>query len=255
MARKSNIYLIDGVEYPAVTSILALKDKSGPLMGWAVKMAIEEADRGIREFIDKDKPLTYAELEIILSEAKKAYRTKQDEAKNIGSKVHNAIEVFTKAKDNVEGLRLVRALSEYPEIELPFGAFLKWEKENQFILVKGEHQVHSKHYRFAGTLDAIAQIKGKLTLADFKSSTSIRDEYVWQVSAYYKAYCEMGIKEGDIENWGCLRLDKLTGKPEWKEWTKDEVEEAFEKFRCLLNLWWLEKDSKKEVRNASTSKT
>ena len=79
---------------------------------------------------------------------------------------------------------------------------------------------------------------------DYKASSSMRDEYLWQVAAYSKAYSEM--TNIVIDNHGCLRVDKETGIPEWKEWNRKEIDNGFEKFMCLNKLWWLENEKEKK---------
>ena len=238
-AKKSRMYDIEGVgSFPSVTEVLSLKDKSGPLMGWAVKMAIECAKNSLLEVVKEGKTLDAVSIDLILTDAKASYRKKSQEAMDTGSKVHNAIEVYTRHADKKTGLKLVQALTEYPQIEKPFNAFLEWEKERKFELVKSEHKIWSLTHKYAGTLDCIAKLNGVMTLVDFKSSTGIREDYVQQIAAYRVAHEEIGGEK--IENTGCLRLDKITGLPEWVEYSLKDNDEAFEKFLCLLKLWWLE---------------
>jgi len=238
----SRIYtLISGEKFPSVTTVLAMKDKSGPLMGWAVKMMTECA---IEKIIASTETLSKDYVVGIINDAKKEYRRRQDTALDIGSKVHHAIEGFTKASCSSEGLKIVQSLPEYPQIEKPFGAFLKWYNEHSFSLIEGERIVYNKEHRYAGQLDAIALVNSKVTLVDYKSSTSMREEYLWQVAAYSKAYEQN--TNFKIDRHGCLRLDKVTGEPEWVEWTQSEIDEAFEKFLCLNKLWWLMNKDKGE---------
>jgi hypothetical protein len=51
-----------------------------------------------------------------------------------------------------------------------------------------ELAVHSARYDYAGTLDAVALIRGKRTILDYKATATRRD--VWQMAAYAEAYAE-----------------------------------------------------------------
>ena len=197
-------------EYPSVTTVLALRDKSGPLMGWACKMGAEAVNKYLDELNGEDIDRTK-----IINLIKGAFRQKQAGALDIGSKVHNAIEIFTKASTRDIGLYHVKGLPEYADIIKPFSAFLKWHDNVGFKLIYGEQEVWSDHHKFAGTLDAIAIVNGRKTLVDYKSSSAFRSDYVQQIAAYNVAFEEL--KTEEVNAWGCLRLDKETGLPEWKE--------------------------------------
>ena len=233
---KIRTYKTSKGEFPSVTQILSIYDKSGPLMGWAVKMGAEAVKKYLEDLSEIDAIDMAIDIDGIVAIVKNAFRDKQKKALDTGSKVHNAVEVFTKAPSRAVGMKLVTALDEYEQIEKPFSAFVKWYDAVGFKLILGEHPIESAIYRFAGTLDAIAMIEGKKTLADYKASNAIRDDYLWQIAGYDKAYKEMGGEE--IEQWGCLRLDKDTGIPEWKTWNADEIAVGFDIFSSIVELWW-----------------
>lgn len=229
----SRTYTIEGIEYPSVTTILKQWDagKSGALMGWAVKMMAEylqaQADPKGNILITKD------EVVDVFKKAKAWHKTKKSEAAELGSEVHNLIEVYLKGQ-KVEGL-----IEANPKLLSPFTAFKAWQNSIGFEkVIQSEHVVYSNNYGFAGTLDLIAKCKGRMYLIDLKSSNHVYEEYLLQISAYLVAYEEM-IGFNAINNLGVLRLDKESGLPEFVEYNLGEASEAFEKFKCLLNLWKL----------------
>jgi len=220
---------------PSVTTIIGQLDKSGPLMGWAVKTMAEY----LKALADKDGNILIkkADVEDIFKKAKAYHKEVSQIAKDIGSEVHNAIEVHLKGqKVNLEG--------QPKEVLKGYDAFLTWEKENELNVVATERKVCSK-LLYAGTLDLIAELKGVLYLVDFKTSKAIYDDYVMQVAAYrcaseYGMYCDNGKwKESaiDIRHAGILRLDKTTGLPEWKTYDMDTINKAMSMFTDLLKYW------------------
>ena len=117
-------YTIDGIEYPSVTQITGLLDKSDSLIPWAVKQMGLWITKNTE--IDGDCYKVTAEQ---LAIAQKEFREVSDEAKDIGSEVHNMIEYYIKAKMN--NAEPPKYDGEYrTEVENGFLAFLEWEKQN-----------------------------------------------------------------------------------------------------------------------------
>jgi hypothetical protein len=220
-------YKFNDIEYPGVTTIIdSVTDKSGALMGWAVKMALQY----VRENFDS------VPLDQLLDDAKKKYREVSQEAMDIGSEVHKLIENHINAKMNNKEFDTQRESDE--RVTNAYLAFLDWEKENIDTWLESEKNVFSATNGFAGTLDAIAKFKdGKVRVIDFKSSKGFYDGYDLQIAAYRYARenCN-GLKgvphssrfgdytidypEIKIDGCGILRLDKETGQPEYKDYTK-----------------------------------
>jgi hypothetical protein len=223
---------------PSVTTVLGLLDKSGALMGWATKTMVEYlkslADPKGHILITKD------EATDIFKKARAYHKEISQKALDIGSGVHNVIEVHLKGQP-IGGL-----LEADPRLKPPFKAFLDWHKDSGFKFIATERKVCSP-LMFAGTLDGLAEKDGKLWVIDFKTSKAIYDGYDCQASAYRQA-----VMDGmylSLDGWvdsklkvdggvGILRLDKETGLPEFKTYTIQEAEKAFKKFKHLLDYWW-----------------
>lgn len=239
-------YTINGVEYPSVTTIIGLLDKSSALMPWAVNNALQY----VKDNLTKD-----SDIDELLIKAKKEYRNVSKEAMDIGSEIHNLIEQYIKnGRDAVGKLR--------PEVENGFIAFLEWEKDNIKEWIESEMPIVDKTAGYAGTLDAIAKMKnGRIMCIDFKSSKGFYEGYDMQITAYKYARQQMhGVykikghtgnfdltyKKIIIDGCGVLRLDKLTGFPEWKDYSKIEYK-AYQSFLCLTEYYYWSK--KRKLKN------
>ncbi|MDZ4231537.1 MAG: hypothetical protein U1C52_01975, partial [Patescibacteria group bacterium] len=150
--KESNGYLIDGIWYPRVTSILNIKAKPALYR-------------------------YYAELENF-AEAEEIMEKSADE----GTRVHEAVEAILTGKE-----------PEYkndikPSIEA-FKKFLETvslEVDPEWV----ERRVVNFSDRYAGTVDAMALIDGKLGVMDVKTSQGIYRDYNLQTAAYYPPLLE-----------------------------------------------------------------
>lgn len=219
---------------PSSTTILSLLSKPA-LMYWAVKQTVAYLGARLEDIRAGDIELTEENATKILADAKKYHEQLRDEAMDIGSQVHYLIEQYLLGNPYEDLIN--------EKTKLPFEAFLQWQKVRNFELVKAEHAVWSKK-GYAGTLDCVAYLDGKLYVIDFKTSSAIYPEYLLQVASYWKAYEENSGQK--IKGIGILRLDKATGMPEWVEFSKKDANRAFKMFMCLVKFWWLKKEVKKK---------
>lgn len=219
--KMSRSYGIEGIEYPSVTTILGVLSKGDALLGWAAKCAVQFV-RENAEGLGLEKALELAGTQ---------WKDAREEAADIGSEIHELIHKYVKfGKDATGVLR--------PEVENGFLAFLDWEKEHKVQWISTELQVVSRVHGFAGTLDAICLFDGKKYLIDFKSSKGFYDGFDMQLSAYRIAAAELGHQ---TEGCGILRLDKVTGLPEWKDFS-DRQDQAGNAFVSLVKFYYLQKD-------------
>ncbi len=217
----SRSYGIEDIEYPSVTTIIGVLDKSTALMPWAVNCAL----KFVAENIGK------VGTEAAIGQAHSAWRNIRDEAADIGTEIHDLIHKYIRfGKDATGTMR--------PEVQNGFLAFLDWEKTHAVKWHNTEMQVFSRVHGFAGTLDAICTFDGKKYLIDFKSSKGFYDGFDMQLAAYRTAAAEMGHQ---TEGCGILRLDKLTGEPEWKDYS-DIQDRAQNAFLALVRFYYLQKD-------------
>ena len=218
---------------PSVTTILKVLNKPA-LVQWAANMALSNV-RPVLEAL-KAGAMNPDSLDIdqIIKSAKSEHKTVMDEAADLGTQMHRHIAdsmmLFGWEKWKEQGIipsSLFHA----------WDAYCWWRSDYKVKAIAVEQEVYHSS-RFAGTLDFYGTVGDKLFIIDFKSSSGIWPEYSMQIAAYWKAWVEM--TSSRVDGWGILRLDKKTGEPEWKEYSLDEMEVAFQKFNHVLQYFLLE---------------
>lgn len=251
-----DIYTFDDVEYPRVSTVMGQIENQGLVM-WKINMVIDY----LESTQDKNGAISVCELET----AKTAWKDVSQEALDVGSEVHNVIEKYIKyGRDSIGETS--------DQVTKALVAFWDWEKCHSVKWLESEKPVFSKHYGYAGTLDAVAVVNGEITVIDFKTAKAIYPNYWMQVMAYAKARQDITlkdvIKEQDTtasychhpsvnvqydgagglvevsydhiqpESCGILRLDKDTGMPEWRSKPMRNLENEFVAFLGLLQYYY-----------------
>lgn len=172
----------------------------------------------------------------------KAQQEYMDKVSTLGSKLHKYVEYELKGQ-------------EYPEDELTedmYPGILSWDKfknEHTVEMVDSELVLHSKRYRFAGTIDARLKIDGKLYIVDFKTG-SVQDKAYIQLMAYKTMLQEMGLSDGSED---LLVLGGGDSKSKWADGGKIFMhtldskfngrvsqQDLFVRLMCLRELWFQE---------------
>lgn len=159
--------LIDGkpTEMPSVTEILNFMEKPA-LKQWAANCAVDFIRAGGS-----------------LDEAATAWKLKSEDALDVGSIVHHAIEAYVDGRkadfSGLDGELLEQARKS-------FQSFLDWERENNVQWLASELTVARPPF-FAGTLDALAIVNGEHFIMDFKTSAAVYNEYYYQLALYQTA--------------------------------------------------------------------
>jgi len=145
--KENNGYIIDDVWYPRVTSIINIKAK--PAL--------------YRYYADLD---SFAQGEEIMKKS-------ADE----GTRVHEAAEAILTGKEPVVD----------PDIAPAVKAFQQFidERNVQVDPEYVERRVVNHNDRYAGTVDSVALIDGKLGVLDLKTSAGIFRDYTLQLAAYF----------------------------------------------------------------------
>jgi len=235
-------YIIDGVDYPGVTTILGELAKGDGLKQWAVNMAIEY----IESFLNKnDKPMPIYAMGDILQKAKFEWKNISEKAKDVGSEVHHWIENFIKNPHEV----IQESLPPEKEVANGIKAFLKWDQENIKRWINSEQEVVCKEFGYAGTLDAIAELKdGKICVIDFKTCNlydkkgkkySVYFDSILQIAPYKYAYTT-NAECIATDGMGILRLDKKTGENDYTD-VSDKYERSIEAFHYLVKYYYAAK--------------
>ena len=148
--KNANGYTVDDIWYPRVTSILDIK----------AKPALYKYYASLPDF-----------------ETGEAIKIKSAEE---GTLVHETVEAILKKEPVVIPDAIKPAIS----------AFMDFYGRNEFIAHKTEERLISKKHRYAGTMDVLAELNGKLGVLDIKTSMAIYRDYSIQTSAYVEALKE-----------------------------------------------------------------
>lgn len=117
-------------------------------------------------------------------------------AANKGTIIHNAIENWLKFGIDDED----------PEYAGYFNGFREWWGKRKPEFIASEFRVYHKLMRYAGTIDLLAVIEGKLTLVDFKTTYRLIEKNCGiQLEAYAQALASHGIK---VEEKRILHIQK-----------------------------------------------
>jgi hypothetical protein len=210
---------------PSVTTITGVINKPA-LVGWAVKMTAEYAEREFRSLWvrTKGKP---DEIKVmsIFRDAKRAHRDHTQDAANIGTIVHNWAEAYAKGENP--------AFPTNVQARAGVDAFLDWLGSHDVQWIANEAKIYSRKYRYAGTLDADAMVGGERCIVDFKTSAAVWPEMRLQTAAYQAAREEeLGIKYA--RRW-IVRFPKDGSAFEAVPLT--DFKGDFKGFLGALNLW------------------
>jgi hypothetical protein len=221
----THYYADKGFSKPGVTSIISdTHDKSNALLFWATRLVAQ----WIREncpkeivFDDMTKNDFYRVDEEDLTSAAKNFREVSKTALDIGSETHSAIEEWLKFNREPHNPR--------PEVLAAFVAFLEFWDLHKMEAISVEKSVYGDYW--GGTLDFYGWFDGKLYVIDWKSSKNhYPNEHGPQIAAYRSE-----IKK-PCDGCGVLRLDKITGLPDWKDYSK-RYEKDLEHFRLMVPLY------------------
>lgn len=167
-------------------------------------------------------------------------REKGDEADDIrdlaaerGSKVHQAIDRLLKVGEvKHDDLLLNNRNGQYEEMNAEeYGAFLsfvQWMKDAQPEVLFSEFTVFNEADGYAGTVDMIVKIKGKIGIIDVKTSKSVYPSHRLQVSAYKHAF-----KTAPIDFLGILQV----GTRSKAGYKFTDVEDEYELFLAVKKIW------------------
>lgn len=178
----------DGLEWesvPSVTEITGLLGKN--LQEWAVRQVIAYLEGELVPGVH----LTQDEVERILQEASQAHHRVAQKAAGRGTDFHAWAEAYLKGLD-----------PPLPEEELARGmaqSLSAWWRENGGKLLRSEEVVFHPDHLYAGRVDLVARLGGKLFVVDLKTSARAYPEHFLQVGGYALALRAEGVEvEGGL---------------------------------------------------------
>ena len=164
--KSANGYEINGIWYPRVTAIVSIK----------AKPALYKFYANLPDFATGE-----------------AIKNKSAEE---GTLLHETVEAILAGKETA-----------IPDLIQPaVTAFLNFKKQHEIIPYQIETKVVSKKHHYAGTLDVLAEVDGRLGVMDIKTSYAIYRDYNIQAAAYVEALHEQPSMPR-LARW-ILRLDQ-----------------------------------------------
>jgi hypothetical protein len=228
---------------PRVTSILGVISKPA-LVNWASKTEREFVKGVSADLYDdlKGTPPMSREGWLTSIDARlgkeKAHQREMAKAQEIGSQAHKLIEWNIRK-------RLGQVPGPEPRVtDKALWAFMAWETwadSVSFEPILVEQRIYSLKYGYAGTLDLLAKIDGKLMILDWKTGKAIYEESLLQNAAYQVALEEMG--HGKAEGGLIVRLPKVETDPEFEVREVPPRDDLFPVFLHAIELYrWQKKN-------------
>jgi hypothetical protein len=203
--RQKHVYRVDDEVVPNVTSITGVIAKQG-LDGWKFKQALEHLEGRLRPGLDE------VAIRRLLDDASGAADRVTREAGYIGSSLHKWVErrVEESLRTGIPVAKLSTILPAHEAVMAGAVAYAEWEAEAKPKYLASERKVMSREHRFVGTLDLIAELDGKRTIVDIKTSNRVYAEHWLQLAAYQIAAEE---EDGvEVAQRVILHLPKVPGK-------------------------------------------
>lgn len=168
----------DGTWLNGVTTVCDMFPKF--LLPWATRV---NADWAIKELDNKwsDGNTRLPDVVSIIEQSKIQYENVRDEAAGKGTSAHGIIEEYIKTKSQ----SLVMPVPCDGDVYNCVKAFIEWEKSNNVKWIASELMVCNIDIGIAGTLDAIAEVNGVVTLVDFKTNKAIYPQSMYSQTAAY----------------------------------------------------------------------
>ena len=224
--------------YPSVTTILgaAGPSKQG-LINWKEEQAILSALSLPRN--DGEADSDFAKRVVLDS------RKEVEAAALRGTHIHSLAEMIINQQEPGE---LVKGFEEH------YAGLKEWRECCVTKVHASESVLVNEAEGYAGRVDLIADIHGKIEVVDFKtrkfkkdakgiSKASGYETDLLQLSAYAYAFTDEGMACRNV------LIDPVTGQLQDIRYTAEQVAQAFEAFTSICKVWrWLKKYDPREVR-------
>jgi hypothetical protein len=174
---KRHVYRVNGKTVPGVTGILGVINKPA-LVPWAVKMCGEYLAKTLKPGTQLDE----VEIARLVTDMKRRYKDATAEAADIGTHVHRWAEQHAKGENPPWPVN--------PQVRSGVEAYCAWLEAHHVEPIFVERRIYSRWHDYAGTVDLVARIDGRLCVADLKTSSGLYDEMRLQLAAYQGALVE-----------------------------------------------------------------
>jgi hypothetical protein len=230
---KSKVY------QPGVTSIIKLKDKSGPLCWWTAEQCEVYGQQKLDK-LQENVELNGGELSDVsvefvrslLHEMRYHYRDVAKRAADIGHTVHDYLHKLLHAR-TFGGEEPERPEGDEPNNAIDAG--LEFFKLHDMKPHTMEQPVWSPTYGYVGTDDFIGEVDGELCTCDYKTSKNLYPEVWLQTAAYQHAYQEEHPRAEIKARWG-INVGK-DGVLYAERRGQEYFAEDFKAFLGLMEIW------------------
>jgi hypothetical protein len=216
---------------PGVTTVVGIKDKSGPLTQWAANcaadMMIQKRDQHVESVLASMPPemrnrpvmIPATLIDSWYNDLRFKFRDVKRTAAEIGTLAHDYLDAHLK------WVHFGQAKPDRPFVDLPNGitedmvdlannsidAGLAWFDDHKIKLLATETMLVSPLYGFAGRQDFKMMVDGERCNGDFKSGSGIYDEVWLQLAAYKQMEQELDPANKIAASWA-IHINKLTGE-------------------------------------------
>lgn len=176
-----------GERFWSVTTILSGGVPKPALLPWGIKMVAEGAVEAVQS--GALVPMVDQDADAAVQFLKGLPYAKRDRAANLGTEIHQAIEILAQGKP-------------WPDWPLPIRPHM--ERFREFVgrfqpkWLASEATVYNRTQAYAGTLDAIVELADKKLILDVKTGKAIYPEVALQLAAYRHAEF-IGLPDGNEE--------------------------------------------------------
>lgn len=227
-----------GERFWSVTTILGGGVPKPALLPWGIKMVAEGAVEAVKN--GSLVPMVGQDPDAAIQFLKGLPYAKRDRAANLGTEIHQAIEILAQGQP-------------WPDWPLPIrphmDRFREFVETHHPEWVASEATVYSRSQAYAGTLDAIVVIGGRRLILDVKTGKGIYPEVALQLAAYRHAEF-IGLPDGNespmpvVDGAVALHLTDT-------QWRLIEVDTSDVVFRAFLYarevFRWQEETSKRVI--------
>ena len=226
-------YKVDGEYVPSVTGILRATVAKPALIYWAVNCGAKFVEEYFGEVSSADSKLWISEEDVkdLKSGIKSAHSKVSADAIKVGTDAHKYAEdaVSWKLGNSIE----VPEMPTDPQTLNSVEAFRNWVKDNEVKWLSSEEKIYNRKLKFAGTVDAVAEVNEEFCVIDWKTGSGIYEEMYLQCAAY--AECISDIHGREVDAFYILRLDKKTGA--YEAVRSSDIDEHFSAFKHSLGLY------------------
>lgn len=178
-----HVYSFEGKQYPSVTTILKVVDKSGPLMAWAAR---ETAEAALGMMTGEDPmywPLASLQKTVgdkgVVKALTERSTWKRDEAANLGTLVHGYADDYIRTG----------AVTTFGPAQKHVERYAEWWQAAGWTVRASEAMLVNPEAGYGGTLDLLCYDRdGRTVLADIKTGAKgVYREAILQLTAYGEA--------------------------------------------------------------------